>query len=75
MKADIINFSNIFFGKPNICKVKFVELFLLVFCFFFFWRENYVRSWAFPDFKAFSLRAQKQLDRQPAMTYDLGNRE
>ena len=74
MKADIINFSNIFFGKSNISKVKFVELFLLVLC-FFLWRENYVRSWAFPDFKAFSLRAQKQLNRQPAMTYDLGNRE
>ena len=27
MKADIINFSNIFFGKPNISKVKFVNYF------------------------------------------------
>ena len=48
-----------------------MELFLLVSCFF---RENYVRSWAFPAFAAFSLRAQK-LNQQPAATYDVRNRE
>ena len=34
LKAKISNFSNIVFGKPNISKVKFVGLFLLVFCYF-----------------------------------------
>ena len=35
-------------------------------------RENYARSWAFPAFLAFSLRAQK-LGQQHAVTYDMGN--
>ena len=46
-------------------------LFLLVFCFL---RENYVRSWAFPDVSVFSVRAQK-LNQHPAVTYDMGNRD
>ena len=37
-------------------------------------RENYVQSWAFPAFSAFSVRAQK-LNQQPALTYDMGNRD
>ena len=34
LKAEISNFSNIFFGKASISKVKLVELFPLVSCFF-----------------------------------------
>ena len=34
LKAKISNFSNIFFGKPNISKFKFVELLPLVSCIF-----------------------------------------
>ena len=37
LKAKIINFFNICFGKPNIRKVKFVELFLPFSCYL---REN-----------------------------------
>ena len=48
-----------FFGKANIGKIIFVELFPLVSFFFFFWRENCVRSWAFTAFVAFSLLARK----------------
>ena len=47
LKTKIINFSNIFFGKPNIRKVKFVELFLPFSCYM---RENNTWSWAFPAF-------------------------
>ena len=72
MKAKICNFSYRFFwGKLNISKLKFVELFFFVSCSL---RENYVRSWAFPAFSAFSVRARK-LNQQPAMTYDMGNRD
>ena len=55
-------------------KVKFVELFLLVFPGFFFLPENYFRSWVFTAFSAFSVRAQR-LNQSPAMTYDMGNRD
>ena len=55
----------------NISKVKYVGLFLIVFCFL---RENYVRSWAFPVVSAFSVRAQK-LNQQLAVTYDMENRD
>ena len=58
LKAKISHFSNIFFGKPNISKLKLVELYLLVSCFL---RENYVRSWAFPAFSAFSVRPKSAL--------------
>lgn len=34
LKAEISTFSNIFFGKPNISKIKFVGLFPLVSFFF-----------------------------------------
>lgn len=71
LKAKISNFPTFFFGKPNIRKVKFLELFLFVSCFL---RENYFRSWAFSAFPAFSVRAQK-LYQQPAVTYDMGNRD
>ena len=46
-----------------------MELFLLVSCFL---HDNYVRSWVFPAFSAFSVRAQK-LSQPPAVTYDMGN--
>ena len=71
LKAKIINFFNICFGKPNIRKVKFVELFLPFSCYL---RENNAWSWAFPAFLAFSLRAHK-LGQQNALTYDMGNRD
>ena len=71
LKTKIINFSNIFFGKPNIRKVKFVELFLPFSCYM---RENNTWSWAFPAFFAFSSRAQK-LGQQHALTYDMGKRD
>ena len=48
-----------------------MALFPLLSCFL---RENYIRSWAFPAFAAFSLWAQK-LNPQPAVTYPMGNRE
>ena len=48
-----------------------MELFPLVSCLL---RENYVRSWAFPSFVAFSLRVQK-LNQQSTVTNDMGNRE
>ena len=38
LKAKIINFVKILFGKPNISKVKFVELFFPFSCYL---RENY----------------------------------
>ena len=47
-----------------------MKLFLLVSCFL---QENYVRSWAFTAFSAFSVQAQK-LNQQPAVTYNMGNR-
>ena len=68
LKAEISNFSNIFFAKSNISEVNFVKLFSLVYCFL---RENYVRSWIFPAFATSSLWAQK-LNQQPAVTYDMG---
>ena len=68
LKAEISNFSNIFFAKSNINEVNFVKLFSLVYCFL---RENYVRSWIFPAFATSSLWAQK-LNQQPAVTYDMG---
>ena len=68
LKAEISNFSNIFFAKSNISEVNFVRLFSLVYCFL---RENYVRSWIFPAFATSSLWAQK-LNQQPAVTYDMG---
>ena len=52
-------------------KVKFLKLFLLGSCFL---RENYVRSWAFPTFSAFSVQARK-LNQQPAVNYYMGNRD
>ena len=63
--AEISNFSTI---EVIFC----MELFSFVSCLFL--RENYARSWAFPAFAAFSLRAQK-LNQQSAVTYDKGNRE
>ena len=57
LKAEINNFPKNSFEKPSISKVRFVELFPPVS--FFFLRENYVRSWAFPTFAAFLLPAQK----------------
>ena len=64
-----------FFGKAYLSKIIFVELLPLVSCFFIlFVRENCVRSWAFTAFVAFSLLARK-LNRQPAVTYEMGNRE
>ena len=69
LKAEISNFSNIFFAKSNISEVNFVKLFSLVYCFL---RENYDRSWIFPAFATSSLWAQK-LNQQPAVTYDMGN--
>ena len=70
LKAEISNFSNIFFffAKSNISEVNFVKLFSLVYCFL---RENYVRSWIFPAFATSSLWALK-LNQQPAVTYDMG---
>ena len=47
LKAEISNFSNMFFAKSNISEVNFVKLFSLVYCLL---RENYVRSWIFPAF-------------------------
>ena len=66
--------QHFFFGnQPNISKVKFVELLLLVSCFL---QQNYVRSWAFPTFLAISGRAQK-LSQEPTLRYmyDMGNRD
>ena len=55
-------FPTFFFGgKPDIGKVRFVELFPLVTCFL---QGNYIRRWAFPTFAAFSLWTQK-LNQQP----------
>jgi len=73
LKAEISNFSNIFFAKSNISEVtcNFVKLFSLVYCFL---RENYVRSWIFPAFATSSLWAQK-LNQQPAVTYEMGKRD
>ena len=71
LKAEISNFSNIFFAEFNISEVNFVKLFSLVYC--FLW-ENYVRSWIFPAFATSSLWAQK-LNQQPAVTYDMGKRD
>ena len=69
MKAEISNFSNIFFfAKSNISEANFVKLFSLVYCFL---RDNYVRSWIFPAFATSSLWAQK-LNQQRAVTYDMG---
>ena len=68
LKAEISNFSNIFFTKSNISEVNFVKLFSLVYCFL---RENYVRNWIFPAFATSSLWARK-LNQQPAVTYDMG---
>ena len=56
LKAEISNFSNIFFAKFNISEVNFVKLFSLVYCFL---REKYVGSWTFPAFATSSLWAQK----------------
>ena len=50
LKAEISNFSNVFFVKSNISEVNFVKLFSLV---YFLLRENYVRSWIFPAFATF----------------------
>ena len=68
LKAEISNFSNLFFAKSNISEVNFVKLFSLVYCLL---RENYVRSWILPAFATSSLWAQK-LNQQPAVTYDMG---
>ena len=68
LKAEISNFSNIFFAKSNISEVNFAKLFSLVYCLL---RESYVRSWIFPAFATSSLWAQK-LNQQPAVTYDMG---
>ena len=67
-------FPNIFFGKPNISKFKFVTLFLLVSCFFFFFARELRSKLGFSSFCGLSLQAQT-LNRQPAVTYDMGNRE
>ena len=57
LKAKIRNFFQTFFGKPNISKVKFAELFLLlsvIFC-----KKIKFEVGLFPLFSAFSLWAQK----------------
>ena len=68
LKAEINNFSDIFFAKSNISEVNFVKLFSLAHCFL---RENYVRNWIFLAFVTSSLWAQK-LNQQPAVMYDMG---
>ena len=71
LKTKIINFSNIFFGKPNIEKLSLWSYFFpfLVIC-----EKITLEVELFPLFLAFSSRAQK-LGQQHALTYDMGNRD
>ena len=68
------NFSNIFFGKPNISTVKFVELFPLVSCFFF--PRKFHSKLGFSRFCGLFIEGSKTKSAVCCyVLYDMGNRE